>query len=93
MNQIQAIKLMIINDVCKVSVTTIVFTPPSNVYNKIINNNTNVVAQNGTPKLSNKNICNTFTTKYKRAVAPIPREIIKKTDPILCASTLKRFPK
>ena len=51
------------------------------------------VTQNGTPKSDKRKICNTFTTKNKRAVAPIDREIIKNMEPILCASTLNLLPK
>ena len=49
---------------------------------------TNAVNQNGTPKASNRKICNTLTTKYNLAVAPIALETMKNKEPILCASTL-----
>ena len=69
--------------VCKVSVNTIVFTPPSNVYNNIINKITSVVSQKGTPMLLRINICNTFITKNSLAVAPMVREMIKNKAPVL----------
>ena len=72
-------------EVWSVSVQTIVFTPPSYVYNKIIIKITKVVAQKGTCKLSRIKNCKIFTTKYNLAVAPNVLDKIKKDAPVLYA--------
>ncbi len=69
--------------VCKVSVHTIVLTPPSKVYNNIITKIISVVNQNGTPKEARIASCKIATTKYKRAVAPNVLDKIKNEAPVL----------
>jgi hypothetical protein len=79
----QTTKPINMKDVWSVSVKTIVLTPPSKVYSRIISRITNVVAINGTPILSRINICNTFITRYNLAVAPNVLEIMKNIAPVL----------
>jgi hypothetical protein len=42
----------------------------------------NVVSQKGTPIPSRMKTCKTFITRYKRAVAPRVREMIKNSAPV-----------
>ena len=72
-----------IPEVCKVSVYTIVLTPPLNVYNKIMASMISVVAQKGIFMLSKINPCKILTTKNNRAVAPSVRDKIKNEAPLL----------
>ena len=71
------------HNVCRVSVHTMVFTPPSNVYTKIMAKIINVVTQKGTCKSFKITFCKILTTKYNRAVAPNVLLKIKKLAPVL----------
>ena len=74
-----------ISDVCKVSVYTIVLTPPSNVYSRIINNTTAARNPEWDMHILKDEYMQILMTRYKRAVAPTVRDNIKKDAPVLYA--------
>lgn len=71
------------NNVCSVSVQTMVLIPPRKVYTQIKVMVTTTVKANGILKASKNAICNTTATKYNRNAAPINLEIKKKKEPVL----------
>ena len=83
MVKIQTPTAMSMNNVCSVSVHTIVLIPPLNVYNQINKIVRLTVTQKGIPNSSNNSNCNTLATKNNRNAAPMVLDNKKNDAPVL----------